>query len=45
MARVDVRPALPSTIAIEVGGARVVVEHGFDETLLRAVVHALEGRK
>ena len=21
------------------------VEHGFDETLLRAVVHALEGRK
>ena len=45
MARVEVRPALPRTIAIEVGGARVVVEHGFDETLLRAVVHAFEGRK
>ena len=45
MARVEVRPALPSTIAIEVGAARVVVERGFDETLLRAVVRALGGER
>lgn len=45
MARVEVRPALPSTIAIEVGSARIVVERGFDETLLRAVVRALEGTR
>lgn len=45
MARVEVRPALPSTIAVEVAGARVVVERGFDETLLRAVVLALRGER
>jgi len=45
MARVEVKPASSSTIAIEVGGARVVVKRDFDEVLLRAVVRALEVRK
>jgi hypothetical protein len=45
MARVEVRPTPRSTIAIEVVGVRVVVEQGFDPSLLRAVIVALrEGR-
>lgn len=34
-------PSTPAQVAIEVRGARVVVEKGFDAGLLRAVVEAL----
>ena len=34
-------PATTTTIAVQVGAARVVVEKGFDRALLRAVVEAL----
>jgi hypothetical protein len=45
MARVQVaRPSAKSTLAVEVGGARVVLENGFDEKLFRAVVAALAHR-
>lgn len=33
--------ATSASVVIEVGGARVVVEHGFDAELLREVVVAL----
>ena len=36
--------AAPGGIAIRVGRAMIEVQHGFDEALLRAVVHALENR-
>lgn len=38
--RLEVAPAA-ATIAVQVGGARVVVAKGFDRALLRAVVEAL----
>lgn len=38
--RLEVAPAA-ATIAVQIGGARVVVEKGFDRALLRAVVEAL----
>ena len=39
--RLEVASRTAPTIAVEVGGARVVVEPGFDRALLRAVVEAL----
>jgi hypothetical protein len=45
MARVQVNRLSPkNTIAVEVRGARVVLENGFDEKLFRAVVDALARR-
>jgi hypothetical protein len=45
LARVEIAPARAAAIAVEVGGARVVVERGFDEALLRSVVRALGERR
>jgi hypothetical protein len=39
--RLEIATPETTRIAVQVGGARVIVEKGFDRALLRAVVEAL----
>lgn len=39
--RLEIAAPAATTIAVQIGAARVVVESGFDHALLRSVVEAL----